>query len=72
MNKISNTDDLRNFWNNFEKDYSYYMEFNTLSLYIMMLNSANIFRSKNTNKKIILEAACGSGAGLYYLSHQLH
>ena len=72
MKKISTSEELKVFWNHFQTDYTNFMEYNVLNLFTMLFNSSNILRSKNNNKKYILEAACGSGAGLNYLCNQLH
>ena len=73
MKKFSTTSELKIFWNNFQKDYTDYMEPNVLNLFIMLLNSSNLFKINQitTGKKAILEAACGGGAGLEYLCWQL-
>ncbi len=74
MKKISLTSELKLFWNDFQKDYTKYMETNVLNLFIMMINASDIFKTNQNSrtKKTILEAACGSGGGLEYLCFQLH
>lgn len=74
MKKIPTTQELKVFWNNFQRDYVTFMEMNTLNLSTIMYNSSNIFRNNgpNKNRKIILEAGCGGGTALEYLLHQLH
>lgn len=73
MKKVSNTNELKIFWNNFQKDYTNHMEMNVLNLFIMLFNSSNIFKlnQNSSGRKTILEAACGGGAGLEYLCWQL-
>jgi ubiquinone/menaquinone biosynthesis C-methylase UbiE len=77
--KIPSTQELKLFWNTFQKDYTKIIEPNMQSLFVLLFNSSNILnpfnnknQNQNKNKKIILEPACGGGAGLEYMCNELH
>jgi ubiquinone/menaquinone biosynthesis C-methylase UbiE len=75
MKKVSTTQELKSFWNNFQKDYTSVMEPNLLSLFILLFNSSRILAPNNNLKYqrlIILEEGCGGGAGLEYIITQLN
>jgi hypothetical protein len=66
--KAKTSEELKQYWDEFEEIYSNYMGINTFSVYPIMTNLVKIkeqFKSpKNLN---ILELSIGSGEGLYYL-----
>jgi ubiquinone/menaquinone biosynthesis C-methylase UbiE len=66
--KVMTTDELKNYWNDFEDIYSTYMEHNGIPMYVQMTNLLKLkhmFQSPNNLN--ILELSVGSGEGLYYL-----
>lgn len=73
MKKIANSQELKIFWNEFQKDYTTVIEPSMLSLYTLLFNSSNILATNNleNKKKSILELACGGGSGLEYMCNQL-
>lgn len=72
MKKVSTSQELKAFWNNFQKDYTTVMEPNLLSLSILLINSSSLWHNNSNQKKTILEMGCGGGAALEYIANSLN
>jgi ubiquinone/menaquinone biosynthesis C-methylase UbiE len=66
LNKAITTENLKVFWNEFEKEYSTHSEKKMIMIYSGLWELASKYKKQN-----ILELACGTGEGLKYMVHDL-